>query len=40
MRLFFLIGLLMGLSDYAGTYAQGYGNEHGAAGMVGRSFSW
>ncbi len=40
MRLFLLIGLLMGLSGCAGTYAQGYGNEHGAAGVVGRSFSW
>ena len=40
MRLFWVVLLLVGLSGCAGTYAQGYGNEHGAAGMVGRSFSW
>lgn len=40
MKLFGLVLLLAALSGCAGTYARGYGNEHGAAGMVGRSFSW
>ena len=40
MRAFLLVLMLATLSGCAGTYARGYGNEHGAAGMVGRSFSW
>ena len=30
MRLFWVVLLLVGLSGCAGTYARGYGNEHGA----------
>lgn len=40
MRVFGLVVLLAMLAGCAGTYARDYGDEHGAAGMVGRSFSW